>query len=136
VVNLLGWQANQTAAQLVRQPAHGDRDTGRRPTLATPGGPRLAPRLLQPGQIARGGSPDAGGRSHADQIAPDPRLVGGWCRQPECARRRRRPPGRFGRRQPSGGDRQHAYARASASAADRKLRMYCTIENSETAVET
>ena len=136
VVNLAGLQADQAASDSYEsQPTATGTPAGASPsppqaarasdhacsTLARSPGPRAA---------------DRGGGPGAHQIARNPRLVGGRRRQPEGARRSRRPPGRLGRRQARGRNGQHAYARASASAAFRKLRMYCTIEKSDTPVET
>ena len=144
MVNLARRQPDQAAAKLVRQPTDSDRNASRGGLLATPGRPRLGPGVLEPDQIAGRRTADRGDGPRADQVAPDPRLVGSFVggfvggrrRQPEGARRSRCPPGRLGRRQRSGRNRDHAYARASASAVFRKLRMYCAMENSDTAVET
>ena len=76
MVNLARDQADQAAAELVRQPADGDRNAGRRPIRAAPGSTRLGPGLLEPGQIAGRRAANGGDGPGADQVAPDLRLVG------------------------------------------------------------
>ena len=69
-------------------------------------------------------------------IARDADAVGGRHRQPERSRQLGGTARRLLRGKRCRGDRDHAEARGCCSAAARKWRMYCTPENTDTAVDT
>ena len=137
MVNRARREADQAAAELVRQPADGDRNARAGASVAAPGRARVGPRLLERGEIA-GDVPRtvarAGARPPGRARPPTSSAAGADSQKAPGAAAARRAASAGVKR--GGGERDHAYARASASAAARKLRMYCAMENSDTAVET